>query len=122
MSETSQSAGQSQRFGGWLSRASRALLRQEIRFTRWLIAQGMPTFLAKSLLWLLKIALVVLIGYALVWLAVALIAALIAVRILGHAYLEAESDSEEWRHGPQGFGLYKHNGDRVIPYDPTEDP
>lgn len=122
MSATPESAGRSERLGRWLARAWKALLRQEIRFTRWLVGQGLPAFLATGLLWLLKLALVVVVGYAVFWLAVILAIAFVAVRILGHADLDAEPDSNEWRHGLQGFGLYNHNGDRIIPYDPTEDP
>ena len=122
MSATPQSASRAERLGRWLARAWKSLLRQEVRFTRWLVAQGLPAFLATGLLWLLKIALVVVVGYVLFWPAVVLAIAFVAVRILAHANLDAESHSDEWRHGVQGFGLYNRNGDRIIPYDPTEDP
>jgi hypothetical protein len=122
MSVTSQSHSRSERLGRTLARAWKALLRQEVRFTRWLVAQGMPAWLASGLLWLLKIALVVAVGFALFWLAVVLAIAFVAVRILAHADLDPEPSADEWRHGVQGFGLYNRNGDRIIPYDPTEDP
>lgn len=122
MSATPQSAGQSERLGRRFARAWKALLRQEIRFTRWLIGHGLPAFLAAGLLWLLKIALILIVGYALLWPAIVLAVAFVAVKILGKADLDAEPDAHEWRHGLQGFGLYNRNGDRIIPYDPTEDP
>jgi hypothetical protein len=122
MSVTSQSDSRSERSERRLARAWKALLRQEVHFTRWLVAQGMPAWLASGLLWLLKIALIVAVGFALFWLAVVLAIAFVAVRILGHADLDSEPSADEWRHGVQGFGLYNRNGDRIIPYDPTEDP
>jgi hypothetical protein len=123
MSVTSQSHSRSERLGRGLARMLKPLLRQEVRFTRWLVAQGMPPWLATGLLWLLKIALVVGVGFALFWLAVVLTIAFVAVRILAHADLDPEpSADDEWRHGVQGFGLYNRKGDRIIPYDPTEDP
>jgi hypothetical protein len=122
MSVTSQSDSRSERLGRWLARTLKSLLRQEVRFTRWLVAQGMPPWLAAGLLWLLKIALVVVVGFALFWLALILAVAFVAVRILAHADLDPEPSADEWRHGAQGYGLYNRNGDRIIPYDPTEDP
>lgn len=122
MSATPHSASRSERLGRRLARAWKALLRQEVRFTRWLIAQGMPAFFATGLLWVLKIALIVIVGSVLLWLAIALAVAFVAMKILGKADLDADPDSHEWRHGLQGFGLYNRNGDRIIPYDPTEDP
>lgn len=122
MSATPQSDSRSERLGRRLARAWKVLLRQEVRFTQWLVARGMPAWLATGLLCLLKIALVVAVGFALFWLAVILAIAFVAVRILAHADLDPESSADEWRHGVQGFGLYNRNGDRIIPYDPTEDP
>jgi hypothetical protein len=117
MSEPSHSASRSQRFGGWLARAGRTLLRQEIRFTKWLVTQGTPVYLAKTVLWLLKIALIVIVAYAVLWLAIALAIAFLAARIFGRADLDADPYAWEWKHGSLGVGLYDKSGQRLDPDD-----
>jgi hypothetical protein len=120
MSATSHSDNRSARLGRRLARMLKPLLRQEVRLTRWLQAQGMPPWLAAGLLWLLKIALVVVVGFALFWLAFILAIAFVALRILGHADLDAEPYAWESRQGFLGFGAYDKSGQRVDPHDPTE--
>lgn len=120
MSETPQSPSRSERFGRWLARAWKVLLRQEARFTRWLVTQGMPAFFATGLLWLIKIALIVVVGYALLWLAIVLAVAFVAVKILGKADLDADPYAWEWKHGSLGAGLYDKSGQRLDPHDPND--
>ncbi len=120
MSSTSPSASRSERFGRRLARAWKVLLRQEVRVTRWLITQGMPAFLATGLLWLLKIALIVIVGYALVWPAIVLAVAFVALKILGHADLDADPYAWEWKHGSLGAGLYDKSGQRLDSHDPND--
>jgi hypothetical protein len=120
MSVTSQSHTRSEHLGHRLVRALKPLLRQEVRFTRWLVAQGMPPWLATGLLWLLKIALVVVVGFALFWLALILAIAFVAVRILSKADVDPDPYALEWRRGLHGFGLYDRTGHRVDPYDPND--
>lgn len=120
MSATPQTASRAERLGRRLARMLKSLLRQEVRFTRWLEAQGMPRWLAMGLLWLLKIALVVVVGFALFWLALILAIAFVAVRILGKADLDPDPYALGWRQGLHGFGLYDRVGHRVDPYDPND--
>jgi hypothetical protein len=120
MSVTSPSDSRSERSGRLFARMLKALLRQEVRFTRLLVAQGMPPRLATGLLWLLKIALVVVVGFALFGLALILAIAFVAVRILGKGDLDPDPYALEWRQGLHGFGLYDWVGHRVDPYDPSE--
>jgi hypothetical protein len=120
MSVTSQSHSRSERLGRGFARMLKPLLRQEVRFTRWLVAQGMPPWLATGLLWLLKIALVIVVGFALFWLALILAIAFVAIRILGKADLDPDPYALEWRQGLHGFGLYDRVGHRVDPFDPND--
>jgi hypothetical protein len=120
MSVTSKPESLSERLGRRLARMLKPLLRQERRFIRWLVVQGMPTWLATGLLWLLKIALVVVLGFLLFWPALILAIAFVAFRILGHADLDGEPYALEWRQGLHGFGLYDRVGHRVDPYDPND--
>lgn len=118
MSATPQSASRSERLGRRFARAWKALLRQEVRFTQWLVGHGLPAFLATGLLWLLKIALIVIVGYALLWLAIALAVAFVAVKILGKADLDADPYAWEWKHGSLGVGVYDKSGQRLDAHDP----
>lgn len=122
MAATSSSANRSGRSDGWLARVWKTFVRQELRLARWMVAHGVPASLSVALLWLLKIAVIVLVGYVLFWLAVVIGILFVAVRVLQHAEPDRDLDALELRPGVQGLGFYNHNGDRVISYDPTEDP
>jgi hypothetical protein len=117
----SQSASKSEQSTGWGWRGWRFLVRQEFRFTRWLVAHGMPPSFATALLWLVKIALVVVVGYAFFWVAVVLSVVFAAVWALRHSDLDAKPAAPQWRQGFHGFGLYDEVGHRIDPfYDPNE--
>lgn len=80
----------------------------------------MPAFLATGLLWLLKIALIVIVGYALLWLAIVLAVVFVAVKILGKADLDADPYAWDWKHGSLGVGVYDKSGQRLDPHDHDE--
>jgi hypothetical protein len=111
-----------ERSGRWVARAWKYLVRQEIRLARWMVSRGVPAGLALGLLWFTNVAFIVVVGYALFWLAVVLVIAGAVAWAVAHSEPPSKLGDEEWRGGLQGFGLYNRNGDRVIPWDPTEDP
>lgn len=122
MAATPPSANRSERSGRWLARVWKAFVRQEIRLARWMVAHGIPPSLVTAFLWLAKLAFIIIVGYALFWLAVILVIAFVVARGIANTELSTKADEKTWRYGFHGFGLYDSAGHRVDPYDPTENP
>lgn len=71
--------------GRWLGQTWRSFVRQEISVVRWMIDRGTPPFVAKSLLWLVKVAVLAILLYTALWLALVLAIVLVAATLAKHA-------------------------------------
>jgi hypothetical protein len=109
-------AGSAERTGATLGRALRKLLRRERRLIAWLASKGWGVTVATSAVRIAEFAVLCVLFYAAVWLALLLMFAVAA------AWLARNSDDEdddlpEWRNGVMGFGLYARDGCRIDPHD-----
>jgi hypothetical protein len=116
MSATERTAGCA---GRWLGRVWRALVRQEVRLTHWMIGHGMPKVVAASILWLFKLAVFAILLYAAFWFGVLLVFAAIAAWIAGR--VDADAQSTEWAIGEQAEHKQSVFYD-PINYNDTPDP
>jgi hypothetical protein len=107
--------------GRTLGRVWRGFARLDREACGWLAAQGLPVALAKTLLWVVKLAVFGVLLYAAFWLVLLLVFALVAAR--GLAQSEQGEDlwapKDELRHGEAGYGLYSSSGQRIDPHDPN---
>lgn len=79
--------------GQRLGRAWRGLVRQETRVTHWIVGHGMPWYIATSIVWIVKLAVLAILLYAAVWIAVVLAMVLIAAAGVRHA---DEEEQPKW--------------------------
>lgn len=106
------------RLGQALGRMWRGYLRQEQRVNGWLVEHGVPAGGATALLWIAKLLVLGVLLYVAVWLALALVFAVIAASVVGGK--SSDEDEPEWRMGLSGYGLYR--GDtRIDPGSPDDD-
>lgn len=79
-----------ERAGRWLGRASRALVRQEARVTRWMIDNGMSPRAAAAVLWIVRIGILAILMYVVFWLALVIAFAWVAATLAQHANQDPE--------------------------------
>ncbi|MDM9652397.1 DUF3742 family protein [Stutzerimonas stutzeri] len=107
-----------ERTGRTLGRMWRAYLRQERKVSGWVVAQGMPTSLAKAMLVVVKLVVLGALLYVAFWLTLLLVFAAVVVWVVGGK--SSDEDEPEWRMGLSGYGLYR--GDtRIDPGSPDDD-
>jgi hypothetical protein len=73
------------RLGRWLGGVWRGWLRAERRVHRWLMAQGLPAGGATVLTWVIKLAILGVLLYAAFWVALMLVAVVLAARMAEQA-------------------------------------
>lgn len=73
------------RLGRWLGGVWRGWLRAEGRVHRWLMAQGLPVGGATVLTWVIKLAILGVLLYAAFWVALMLVAVVLAARMAEQA-------------------------------------
>jgi len=73
------------RLGRWLGGVWRGWLRAERRVHRWLVAQGLPAGSATVLTWVIKLAILGVLLYAAFWVALMLVAVVVAARMAEQA-------------------------------------
>ena len=108
-----------ERTGRMLARLWSGFVRLDRNACGWLVAQGLPAGLAKTILWVVKLAVLGVLLYSAFWLALLLVFAVVA------AWLAWNVDSDDegqpvWREGHGGFGLYDKNEWRHDTGDPNE--
>ena len=107
-----------ERTGRTLGRVWRGFARLDREACGWLAVQGLPVALAKTVLWVIKLAVLGALLYIAFWLALVLLFAVVSAWVARNA---AFDDQEaEWRMGLSGYGLYR--GDiRIDPGSPDDD-
>lgn len=85
---------------------------------------GQPTIAVRLLLWVAAMAIVGLLFVLAVWLALLIVFALAAIKLLLHVGRSRDSDEPKWkwRQGLLGFGLYNQSGFRIDSHDSGRDP
>ena len=73
------------RLGRWLGGVWGGCLRAERRVHRWLMAQGLPAGGARVLIWVVKLAILGVLLYAAFWVALMLVAVVLAARMAEQA-------------------------------------
>jgi hypothetical protein len=106
--------------GAWLGRVWRALWKREKQLIRWLVANGCPAPVAHILMWIIRLALLAVVLYTSIIVAVLLLAVLLIARVRANADLPSSYKAAEWRSGLLGFGLYDQSGWRIDPHDPND--
>ncbi len=81
-----------ERVGRWLARGWRGYLRSEREVSGWLVAQGPPAPIVSTLLWIIKLAVMVGLLYTVFWLALLLVFAVVAA----WAAENASTEEDEW--------------------------
>lgn len=81
-----------ERFGRWLARGWRSYLRGERQVSGWLVTQGLPTPVASTLLWIVKLTVAAGLLYTAFWLALLLVFAAAAVWISAQPTKQDEPD------------------------------
>ncbi|MBN0401372.1 DUF3742 family protein, partial [Pseudomonas aeruginosa] len=67
-------------------------------------------------LWVVKLVALGVLLYTASWLALLLVAAVVAAWVARNAGLDDDPTEPEWRNGPAGFGLYTYDGFRIDPH------
>lgn len=107
-----------ERFGRRIGAMWRGFVRREHQVAGWLVARGLSAGAATALLWGVKLAVLGVLLYAMFWLALLLVFALVAASIAGRK--SSDEEESEWRMGLSGYGLYR--GDtRIDPGNPDDD-
>lgn len=109
-----------ERVGRWLARGWRGYLRSEREVSDWLMAQGLPAPVVSTLLWIVKLAVMVGLLYTVFWLAALLLLAVVAAWAARNADWGDDEKLPEWREGHDGYGLYDNSGWRIDLGDPDE--
>ncbi|WP_339456255.1 DUF3742 family protein [Pseudomonas sp. EA_65y_Pfl1_P120] len=99
-----------ERLGRWTGRVWRGYVRREARLCAWFQDKGLPVLLTKTLLWVVKLTLLGVLLYAMFWVALIFLLALIAAWTVRNP--PPPSERGEWRHGNEGHGYYR-DGRRV---------
>lgn len=107
-----QSFSRAERFGQGLSRLWRWLVRVDGGMTTWLVRQRFPQGAATATLWLARLAVLGVLMYAALWLALLVVFAVAAAWLGSQTPAARNDDTDEWRNGLQGYGLYR-DGVRV---------
>ncbi len=107
------------RLGRALGRTWRGCARLDRRAQGWLRAQGLAPGAARVASFIVKLAVIGVLLYAAVWLALLLLFAVAAAWTARNSEWDEEQETE-WKTGAAGFGLYR--GDvRIDIGDPNED-
>ena len=117
MNGHTQSSSTAEHAGAVIGRAWRRWQRQEHRLICWLVCKGVPATTAKTLLWIVKLAILGLLLYAASWVTMLLAFAVAAAWVARNAGGAGDSHQPEWRNGISGFGLYNQDGYRVDPHN-----
>ncbi|MGH8289617.1 MAG: DUF3742 family protein [Steroidobacteraceae bacterium] len=106
--------------GRWLGGAVRRLTFGNGRVTR----MGHIPVGVRIALWAVGVAIVGLLVILAFWLALLVVFAWGAIKLLPHVGRSSDSDEPEWkwRQGLLGFGLYNQSGFRIDSHDPGRDP
>ncbi|WP_075257968.1 DUF3742 family protein [Herbaspirillum camelliae] len=99
-----------ERFGRWLGGVWRAYARRERQAAVWLAAHGVSVGGAAALLWVIKLTALAILFYAVFWLALLLVFALVGAWVIRHD--DGSYDDEhrgEWRNGWEGYGYYEND-------------
>ncbi|MGY6272821.1 DUF3742 family protein [Achromobacter denitrificans] len=97
--------------GGW-----RTYVRGERWLSNWLVSNGVPVVGAAVGLSVVKLVAFVVLLYTASWLALLLVAAVVAAWLARNVGLDEDLTEPEWRNGPAGFGLYTYDGFRIDPH------
>jgi hypothetical protein len=98
------------RLGGWLGGRWKKILHLQVQLLNWQHTMGVPSVIAKTLIWILNICLIGLLLYVAFWMAVLLLLAIGVARLAAHSVTPL--DEGEWRSGSEGYGYYE-NGIRT---------
>lgn len=103
-----------ERTGRMLARLWSGFVRLDRKACGWLVAQGLPAGLAKTILWVVKLAVLGVLLYSAFWLAVLLVFAAIAACVVRNADADDSSDDDEpqWRNRLDGYRKWS----RVAPW------
>lgn len=112
----------SERLGHWFGRVWRSFMRREAKLLSGLRQVGVPGFAAKTLLWSVKLILLVVLLYFAFWLTILLLVPVIALRVVVNVDPDSFEEEPEWRDGLSGYGQYDSSGVRVDPHDPDDQP
>ncbi len=94
------------RFGGWLGGRWKKILAFQVQLSNWLHSMGVPSVIARSLIWILNICVVGCLLYVAFWIAVLVLLAIGVARLATHSVMSV--DEGEWRSGSEGYGYYEH--------------
>jgi len=85
------------------------MLDGEQRVAGWLVTRGVPAGAAMAVLWIVKLAVLGVLLYSALWLALLLALVILAAWMVRNADADESSDGEEpqWRNGLDGYGLYR---------------
>ncbi|MCE0919452.1 DUF3742 family protein [Pseudomonas alloputida] len=106
----------SERLGRTVGRGWRTYVRGERRLSNWLASKGVPVVGAAMGLWVVKLVALGVLLYTASWLALLLVAAVVAAWVARNAGLDDDPTEPEWRNGPARFGLYTYDGFRIDPH------
>ena len=111
-----------ERLGRALGRAWRGCARLDRRANGWLLSAGWPPAVTKAALLAAKLAVLAVLVYVALWLAVPLVLLILVAWVMrGYAPGIAVDESKpEWREGHGGFGLYDKNEWRHDMGDPDQ--
>ena len=109
-----------QRAGHGAGRAWRWYVQREQQLIGTLTAQGMSVHVARTALWVIKLAVLGLLLYLAFWLTLLLAFAVVVAWIATNSDLTDEGESAEWREGHSGYGLYDKNEWRRDMGDPDQ--
>lgn len=96
-----------ERVGRTLGGLWRGCVRLDRRATHLLVAKGWAPGIAKAAMLLIKLAMLGVLVYAVSWLALLLLFAVIAAWAARNVPSEDEDGEAEWRMGWSGYGLYR---------------
>ena len=87
------SSSKAESIGRWLGRSWRSVARQDAYASRWMMDQGTSPLVAKSLLWIVKLAIVAILLYAAFWFVVLLMLAIVVAAIARNG---DEQQQQDW--------------------------
>jgi len=108
-----------ERFGRWLGRGWRGVVRGERRVSAWMVEKGVPIAVATALVWVVKLAVLGVLLYVAFWVTLLLLFAIAGAWVARNT--DWDEPQPELRTGLLGFGLYHPDGSRIDPHDPNEE-
>lgn len=107
--------------GKWIGRRWRGLVQREDRLVDRLSKAGLPTVAVRIVLWMLKLAVLAVLVYTMLGVAILIAIAGLVAWTLKNSDLDTKPAAPEWRQGFHGFGLYDEVGHRIDPHDSNRD-